>query len=169
MNYNQPYYGSGMMQNYGYQPMYQSPNQNLQTQQVPTQVTPMNTITRPTQLDLFSKLQGKSVDSIDVVKATDIPLDGSISYFPLTDNSAIITKQLMPDGTSKTMVYKPIDEQPVEENIPKYVTVEDLDERLKNIDNNKDLKEDIKSLKKQLKDLSYDFDKLNDKFDKEEE
>ena len=43
-------------------------------------------------------LQGKSVDSVDVVKAMDIPLDGSISYFPLTDGSAIVSKQLLQDG-----------------------------------------------------------------------
>ena len=33
-------------------------------------------------------LQGKSVESVEVVKAMDIPLDGSISYFPLTDGTA---------------------------------------------------------------------------------
>ena len=38
-------------------------------------------------------IQGKTVDSLEVVKAMDIPLDGSISYFPLVDGSAIITKQ----------------------------------------------------------------------------
>ena len=51
-------------------------------------------------------LQGKSVESIDVVKAMDIPLDGSVSYFPLTDGSAIVSKQLQQDGTSKTIIYK---------------------------------------------------------------
>ena len=44
-------------------------------------------------------LQGKTVDNIEVVKATDIPLDGSISYFPLVDGSSIITKQLMQEST----------------------------------------------------------------------
>ena len=35
-------------------------------------------------------LQGRSVDSIDVVKAVEVPLDGSISYYPLTDGTAIL-------------------------------------------------------------------------------
>lgn len=48
------------------QPQYTQPN----TQQFMPQ-TPVQTV----------GLQGKSVDSIEVVKATDIPLDGSISYF----------------------------------------------------------------------------------------
>ena len=87
-----------------------------------------------------SVLNGKQVDSIDVVKATDIPLDGSISYFPIADGSAIVTKQLGMDGTSRITVYKPIVE---ESKTVKYITDEDL----------KDIKSEIKSLKKQLKEL----------------
>ncbi|HJG96258.1 MAG TPA: hypothetical protein K8V90_04045, partial [Romboutsia timonensis] len=57
----------------------------------------------------FNSLQGKSIDNLEVVKAMDIPLDGSISYFPLVDGSAIVTKQLQQDGTSKITIYKPIE------------------------------------------------------------
>lgn len=101
-------------------------------------------------------LQGKSVDSLDVVKAMDIPLDGSISYFPLTDGSAIVTKQLQADGTSRTIVYKPIDD--VANKLPKYITTEELDDVIKKVDNTP-LKEDIKILKRQIKDLN---DALNE-------
>lgn len=41
-------------------------------------------------------LQGKVIDNLEVVKATDILLDGSVNYFPLADGSAIATKQLLP-------------------------------------------------------------------------
>lgn len=71
-------------------------------------------------------LLGKSVDSVDVVKAIDIPLDGSVSYFPLTDGSAIVTKQLQMDGTSKIMVYKPIIEQKEEVKTISYKEFEEL-------------------------------------------
>lgn len=71
-------------------------------------------------------LLGKSVDSVDVVKAIDIPLDGSVSYFPLTDGSAIVTKQLQMDGTSKIMVYKPIIEQKEEIKTISYEEFEEL-------------------------------------------
>ena len=71
-------------------------------------------------------LQRKSVDSIDVVKAMDIPLDGSISYFPLTDGSAIVSKQLLQDGRIEGAVKVgnswniPIDaEKPVDKRIIK--------------------------------------------------
>lgn len=104
-------------------------------------------------------LQGKSVDSIDVVKAMDIPLDGSISYFPLADGTAIVTKQLQADGSSKTIVYKPIDEKEVN-NVPKYITEDELEERIKNIDND-DIKDDIKELKRKIEDLSEDINSIN--------
>lgn len=101
------------------------------------------------QINRSNGLSGKLVDSIDVVKAIDIPLDGTISYFPLTDNSAIVTKQLQTDGTSKTIVYKPVDNKITD---VKYVTQEDIDKAIKKIDLS-DIKDDIKTLKKQIKDL----------------
>lgn len=106
-------------------------------------------------------LQGKSVDSLEVVKAMDIPFDGSISYFPLLDGSAIVTKQLQQDGTSKTIVYKPVENE-AEEQLPKYVTEEDLKNAIKNVDikDMRDLKEDMKNVKRQLRDL---IDDMNDK------
>jgi hypothetical protein len=106
-------------------------------------------------------LQGKSVDSLEVVKAMDIPFDGSISYFPLLDGSAIVTKQLQQDGTSKMIVYKPVENE-AEEQLPKYVTEEDLKNAIKNVDikDMRDLKEDMKNVKRQLRDL---IDDMNDK------
>lgn len=98
-------------------------------------------------------LQGKAVDSIDVVKALDIPLDGSISYFPLVDGSAIITKKLQNDGTTKTTVYKVAEEKEIA--TPKYATIEDIKKEVQNIDltDIDDLKDEIKEIRKDLKDL----------------
>ena len=96
-------------------------------------------------------LQGKSIDNLEVVKAMDIPLDGSISYFPLVDGTAIVTKQLQQDGTSKITVFKPIE---AEEASPvKYATIEDLDNKINNIKfpDMKPLQDDIKTLKKQIR------------------
>jgi len=109
-------------------------------------------------------LQGKTIDNIDVVKATDIPLDGSISYFPLADNSAIVTKQLQQDGTSKIIVFRPtLDEKEVEQ--PKYITENDLKEQIKglNLKDIKDIKEELKTLKRQIEDIT---DEIKDKKEK---
>lgn len=51
-------------------------------------------------------LNGKMVDGIDVVKAFDTPLDGSIVYFPSTTGDCIYTKQIQADGTSRINTYK---------------------------------------------------------------
>lgn len=105
-------------------------------------------------------LQGKSVDSVDVVKAMDIPLDGSISYFPLTDGTAIVTKQLQMDGSSKTVVYKPVEEEEPKQST-QYITNEQLDDAIKKVDN-RDLKDDIKTMKRQIKDLIEDIKDINE-------
>lgn len=105
-------------------------------------------------------LQGKSVDSIDVVKAMDIPLDGSISYFPIADGTAIVTKQLQRDGTSKTIVYKPLENEEIK--TPKFITSDELDEAIGKV-NNTEWKDEIKALKKQIRDLTDEIKELKDK------
>lgn len=80
---------------------------------------------------------------------------GSVSYYPLADGTAIVTKQLQNDGTSKMIVYKPINEQEI-----KYVTESDLMAQFEEFSSKslKDIKEEIKSLKKQLRDISEDIE-----------
>ena len=133
-NYYQPPRNLGIQTNYQqpiYQPMYQVP------------------ISQPTS----SSLQGKIVDSIETAKNQDIQLDGSISYFALTDGSAIVSKQLQADGTSKTTIYRPINDENIE--LPKYATLDDIKKEIEKIDLSEidDLKEEIRDLKKDLKDL----------------
>lgn len=133
-NYYQPPRNLGIQTNYQqpiYQPMYQVP------------------ISQPTS----SGLQGKIVDSIETAKNQDIQLDGSISYFALTDGTAIVSKQLQADGTSKTTIYRPISEEQVE--LPKYATLDDIKKEIEKIDLSDidDLKEEIRDLKKDLKNL----------------
>ena len=96
-------------------------------------------------------LYGKQVDSLEVVKAIDIPLDGSISYFPLANGSAIVTKQLQQDGTSKITIYEP----KTQKEDTKFATIEDIDKRFEKLDFSEidDLKEEINDLKKELKEL----------------
>lgn len=106
-------------------------------------------------------LQGKSVESLDVVKAMDIPLDGSISYFPLTDGSAIITKQLQQDGTSKTIIYKPFTEPTTPSETIKYVSEEEVKVMIENSSETiLELQDDIKELKRQNRDILEDIKEL---------
>ena len=96
-------------------------------------------------------LNGKQVESIDIVKNLEIPLDGSISYFPLVNGTAIATKQLMQDGTSKIIIYEPKTQK---EQI-KYATIEDIDKKIENLDFSEieDLKDELNDIKKEIKEL----------------
>lgn len=134
---------------------------NYMQQQIQPQ---MQQIQNPQSYRAVVGLQGKTIDNIDVVKATDIPLDGSISYFPLADNSAIVTKQLQQDGTSKIIIFRPAkDEKEIEQ--PKYITESDLKEQIKslNLKDIKDIKEELKTLKRQIEDIT---DEIKDKKEK---
>ena len=128
-----------MFNSYNQNP-YFNPYFNTQPQQVP-----------PTPMRYNAGLQGKSIDNLEVVKAMDIPLDGSISYFPLVDGTAIVTKQLQQDGTSKITIFKPIEAE--ESTSVKYATIEDIENRINNIKmpDMKPLQDEIKTLKKQIR------------------
>ena len=136
--FNNPYYGQ--------QPINrpQPVEMSITQQNIPTMA-----------LNRQNGLLGKSVDNIEVVKAIDIPLDGSISYFPIADGSAIVTKQLQQDGTSRIIVYKPMQNK----DTPKYVTVEELNKQLKDIDLDEvnDLKGELENIKKEMKELKAKF------------
>ena len=141
---------------YGYTPQY-GRNPYIQQPIATPQYQPQSTDYINQMQNAYQKplgLQGKTVDNIEVVKATDIPLDGSVSYFPLVDGSAIVTKQLQADGTSRIVVYKPIEtKQPKQVEVQEtYITEKELDEKLSKLDN-KELKEEIEKMKKQIKDL----------------
>ena len=150
-----PYYQNPYM-NYGNQ--YYQPQQMQQPIQQPPQVAQP----APQTFGKPLMLQGKSVDNIEVVKATDIPLDGSVSYFPLVDGTAIVTKQLLMDGTSKMTVYKPVEEGENNIEIPKYITEKDLEEKIKNIQFT-DYSSDIKTIKKQLRELGNEIEDIRNK------
>lgn len=161
--YNQPYFGrpTGYMYNPYQQPMTQM--QPMQQMSQPMQQQPIQQpVPQPVQNMI---LQGKSVDSIDVVKAMDIPLDGSISYFPLADGTAIVTKQLQMDGTSKTVIYKPVTENDKEEKKEtiNYITPEVFDEKVKIIsEGNNNVQDGIANIQEQIQSLSGNLKQLAD-------
>lgn len=94
----QPMYGQ-QFQNY--QPTYQQQNlagtqmslpnvQQQQFQQIPTGIN------------------GKVVPSVENITANDVPMDGSIAFFPRQDMTEIYAKSWNSDGTIRTIVFKPV-------------------------------------------------------------
>ena len=132
--YNNPYFSQ--------QQRFQGMNMMQQPMATQQYIPPMPTIQQ-------NNLQGKIVDSVDVVKSMDIPLDGSVSYFALADGSAIVTKQLQSDGTSRTIIYKPSENE--KEKTIKYLTIDELETALNDLEDMQNIKDDIKEIKKQLK------------------
>ena len=95
--------------NYLNQPFQQSNNYMPYYQPMP--------IDRMTQLQQFQQslqsqnqfgLPGKVVESIDIVKTMDIPMDGNLYYFPKADGTEIYAKQWMANGQTRILTFKPI-------------------------------------------------------------
>ena len=92
--FNNQMYQPSYPQMQQYQNPYMDRIMQMQNQQMPQ--TNQNPIT------------GKIVESIDIVRSTDIPMDGNLYYFPKADGSEIYTKQWMPNGTTQILTFKPV-------------------------------------------------------------
>ena len=92
--------------NYNYQPMQQY-NPYLQRmenlQQFQQTLNPM-----PMQMQNQFPALGKIVESVDIVKVTDIPMDGNMYYFPKADGTEIYGKQFGMDGKTRILTFKPV-------------------------------------------------------------
>lgn len=94
--YQMPQVNSYAPQYQQYQQAY-NPMQNIQRFQQPQQ---------PEQIQ--QGIFGKVVQSQDSIVANDVPMNGSVAFFPKSDLSEIYAKQWSADGTISTMVFKPI-------------------------------------------------------------
>lgn len=67
---------------------------------------------QPTQMSVTNNQQmnviGKIVDSLEMVKSTDIPMDGNLYYFPKADGTEIFGKQWLPNGQTRILNFKPV-------------------------------------------------------------
>lgn len=97
-----PQYGA-----YQYNPM-----ANIQRFQQSDQIQqPQMSQLMPQQINFI----GKIVDGEDTVKATDIPMDGNIYYFPKADGTEIYGKQwIVNEGRTRILTFKPVD--PIDNN-----------------------------------------------------
>ena len=97
-NYQMPMqnpYMERMAQLQQYQQSLQQPMQNIVSNQIPganQQYTPM----------------GKIIESVDVLKTTEVPMDGNVYYFPKADGSEIYSKQWLSNGTTRILTFKPV-------------------------------------------------------------
>lgn len=137
--------------NYGYQQPqfnpYMQRMENLQQFQQTLQPQLQNNPNLTPGLNMLASI-GKVVESMDIVKVTDIPMDGNIYYFPKADGTEIYSKQFMPNGQTRILTFKPI--------------LED-DPNILSSEQEKSLYETINSV---LVGIQEDVRTLNDKVDK---
>lgn len=102
---------------------YQQPMMNYQPMDRLAQLQSQYQNTIPPQYNNQQQMYGLSgevVDGIDVVKAKNVSMDGSIVYYPQSNGEAIYTKQLQPDGTSRILTYRisqDIPKEPIQQSV----------------------------------------------------
>lgn len=53
-------------------------------------------------------INGKVINAAADIMPNDIPMDGRMTYFPMSDNSKIYVKFWKPDGTISTLEFSPV-------------------------------------------------------------
>ena len=94
MNNYLPQYGA-----YQYNPM-----ANIQRFQSQEQIQPQ--IQQPMSQQIVG-INGRIVQAVENINANEVPMDGSMAFFPKQDMSEIYVKGWNADGTINTIVYKP--------------------------------------------------------------
>lgn len=94
MNNYLPQYGA-----YQYNPM-----ANIQRFQSQEQIQPQVQQPMPQQI---AGINGRIVQTVENINANEVPMDGSMAFFPKQDMSEIYVKGWNSDGTINTIVYKP--------------------------------------------------------------
>lgn len=51
---------------------------------------------------------GKIVESEEMVRSTEIPMDGNMYYFPTADGSAVYGKRWLSSGQTQILAFKPV-------------------------------------------------------------
>ena len=106
---NNPYQTTPMMNN-NYMPM-QNPYADrmnfLQNYQQSLQQQPMQMNQQPIPQQIVG-INGRIVQAVENINANEVPMDGSMAFFPKQDMSEIYVKGWNADGTIRTLTFKPV-------------------------------------------------------------
>lgn len=110
---------------------YQNQNPNYYAQYLPNQQPYVNPyLQRMENLQQFQQTLnsapvqnqfpalGKIVESMDIVRVTDIPMDGNMYYFPKADGTEVYGKQFGKDGKTRILTFKPVLEDDTSNSSP---------------------------------------------------
>ena len=121
---NNPYQQQMMTYTPSYNPYPYNPMQRFQEQQLPQQS--VQQIPQQQNLQMQTGINGKMVAAVEQIAANDVPMDGSVAFFPKQDLTEIYAKQWGADGSIKTVVYKPYTEPKNSQGIDNTENVENL-------------------------------------------
>lgn len=109
--YVNPYYLQQNQQGY---PQYYNPLAQVQNRAIDYQQNMPNTYQ---QNQIVQGINGKIIAEMSQITANDVPMDGSVAFFPKQDLSEVYAKSWNADGTIRTVTYKPVlDNEP--NNVP---------------------------------------------------
>ena len=83
----------------------QNYQQSLQQPLVPTPMSGANQQAMPQQI---AGINGRIVQAVENINANEVPMDGSVAFFPKQDLTEIYAKSWNADGTIRTLTFKPI-------------------------------------------------------------
>ena len=83
----------------------QNYQQNLQQPLVPT---PMSGANQQAMSQQIAGINGRIVQSVENINANEVPMDGSVAFFPKQDLTEIYAKSWNADGTIRTLTFKPV-------------------------------------------------------------
>ena len=83
----------------------QNYQQNLQQPLVPTSMSGANQQAMPQQI---AGINGRIVQAVENINANEVPMDGSVAFFPKQDLTEIYAKSWNADVTIRTLTFKPV-------------------------------------------------------------
>jgi hypothetical protein len=126
--YVNPYYLQQNQQSY---PQYYNPLAQVQNRAIDYQQNMPNTYQ---QNQIVQGINGKIIAEMSQITANDVPMDGSVAFFPKQDLSEVYAKSWNADGTIRTVTYKPVlDNEPKTASEPEKLKCELSDEATEGI------------------------------------
>lgn len=83
----------------------QNYQQNLQQPLVPTSMSGANQQAMSQQI---AGINGRIVQAVETINPNEVPMDGSVAFFPKQDLTEIYAKSWNTDGTIRTLTFKPV-------------------------------------------------------------
>ena len=129
----------------------------LQNYQQSLQQQPMQMNQQPMPQQIVG-INGRVVQAVENINANEVPMDGSMAFFPKQDMSEIYVKGWNADGTIRTIVYKPYTDPKDNQTVNSMANAENAKFTLSD--------ESTQLFLNKFEELSEKIGQLEDRFDK---